>query len=357
MFLNFFLKSFRFLLFPFAIVYWMVIKVRNILYNKRVFKEVEFALPIICVGNLSVGGTGKSPMVEYLIRLLKDSFSIATLSRGYKRKTRGYTLATNSSTALEIGDEPMQLHKKFPHVPVAVGEERLVAIAQLLHDKPSTQVIIMDDAFQHRKVKAGLNILLTDYHNLFTRDFYLPTGDLRDLKSEYKRAHIIVVTKTSLDITANEKDAIIAEIKPQPGQHIFFATTRYHKPRHLITQTVSDLDSDMEVLLVTGIANPRPLKRMMEKRVASYQLMAYRDHHIFTIDDLNDIKEKFAGLPAQKKIIITTEKDGVRFEKFFNEMSDMPIYVIPIEHEFMFEDKEKFDNLIIQSIQKAKRPL
>src|SRR5688572_33064709 len=165
MFSNFFLKSFRILLLPFALVYWLVITIRNWMYNKKILHSTSFALPLICVGNLSVGGTGKSPMVEYLVRLLKDEFPVATLSRGYKRKTKGYALANERSTALEIGDEPMQFHLKFPDVAVSVGEERLVAIPQLLHDKPETKVIILDDAFQHRVIRAGLNILLVECGN------------------------------------------------------------------------------------------------------------------------------------------------------------------------------------------------
>ena len=192
MFSNFFLKSFRILLLPFALLYWLAIGIRNWFYNKKILRSTSFALPLICIGNLSVGGTGKSPMAEYLIRLLKDQFKVATLSRGYKRRTKGYALANKESTALDIGDEPMQFHIKFPEIPVAVGEERLDAIPQLLHDRPGTEAIILDDAFQHRSIRAGLNILLTEYSNLFTRDFYIPTGDLRDLKSEYKRAEIIV---------------------------------------------------------------------------------------------------------------------------------------------------------------------
>src|SRR6478735_7409996 len=188
MFSNWFLKSFRVLLLPFAILFWLAIAIRNWLYNKKIIRSVSFNLPLICVGNLSVGGTGKSPMVEYLVLHLKNEFRVAVLSRGYKRKTKGYALATASTTAIDVGDEPMQFHSKSPDVPIAVGEERLVAIPQLLHDKPETQAIILDDAFQHRAIKAGLNILLTDYGNLFTRDFFLPTGDLRDAASSYKRA-------------------------------------------------------------------------------------------------------------------------------------------------------------------------
>ncbi|MGH2552342.1 MAG: tetraacyldisaccharide 4'-kinase, partial [Chitinophagaceae bacterium] len=258
MFSNFFLKSFRILLLPFALLYWFGISIRNWLYDKKIFHSVSFGLPVICVGNLSAGGTGKSPMVEYLIEKLKDKYKVATLSRGYKRKTKGYTLASNHSTALEIGDEPMQFHLKFPDVPVAVGERRIEAIPQLLHDKPETKAIILDDAFQHRAIRAGLNILLTEYNNLFVHDFYLPTGDLRDLKKNYKRADIIVVTKCRDDLSESEKNKIIQEINLMPGQHIFFTRIEYGEAYHISTNITCSLDENMEVLLVTGIANPEP---------------------------------------------------------------------------------------------------
>src|SRR5829696_5932270 len=201
MFSNWFLKSFRILLLPFALVFGLIVWIRNWLYKKNILRSTSFGLPIICVGNLSVGGTGKSPMVEYLVLHLKNRFKVATLSRGYKRKTKGYALASDQTTAIDIGDEPMQFHLKFPDVPVAVGEERLVAIPQLLHDRPDTQAIILDDAFQHRAIRAGLSILLTAHDNLFTEDFYLPTGELRDSKSSYKRADVIIVTKCPPNMT------------------------------------------------------------------------------------------------------------------------------------------------------------
>jgi tetraacyldisaccharide 4'-kinase len=272
MFSNFFLKSFRILLLPFALLYWVGIAVRNWLYDRNIFKSTSYGLPLICVGNLSVGGTGKSPMVEYLIRQLKNHYRVATLSRGYKRKTKGYALANENTTALDIGDEPMQFHLKFPEVPVAVGEERIEAIPQLLHDRPDTQAIILDDAFQHRKVKAGLNILLTDYNNLFTRDFYLPTGDLRDLKSSYKRAEIMVVTKCKPDLTTEEKQKLIKEINPLKTQQLFFTAIEYGDLYHIINNNSFVLAPDTEVLLVTGIANPRPLKKMLEKHSNSYHM-------------------------------------------------------------------------------------
>ena len=232
------LRSFRVLLFPFAVLYGIAIKIRNYLYDNEIIQSIEFNFPVICIGNISVGGTGKSPMVEYLLRLLMHRYKTATLSRGYKRKTRGYVLADDKTTALDIGDEPMQFHLKFPEVTVAVGEERAIAIPQLLFDRPETDVIILDDALQHRAIKAGFNILLTDYNNLFTRDMFLPTGDLRDSRSSYKRADIIIVTKCSDNFSGAQKEQITAEIKPTARQQLFFTGIRYGAPCHIITRGI-----------------------------------------------------------------------------------------------------------------------
>ncbi|MBM3415561.1 MAG: tetraacyldisaccharide 4'-kinase [Bacteroidetes bacterium] len=355
MFSNLFLKSFRILLFPFSLLYWLCIAVRNFLYDTNILKSTGFALPLICAGNLSTGGTGKSPMVEYLVELLQHRFRIATLSRGYKRKTRGYALAGKSTIALEIGDEPMQFHRKYPDVPVAVGEERLVAIPQLLHDKPDTEVILLDDAFQHRAVKAGLNILLTDYNNLFTRDFYLPTGDLRDLKRSYKRAEIIIVTKCKENISAAEKAELITEINPVSGQKIYFTSIEYERPRHFISHRQIELQENTEVLLVTGIANPRPIKKMLEQHHNGYLMIQFPDHHIFTIDDWREIKKRFDAIKATDKIVLTTEKDAVRLEKFKPEIQDMPLYVIAIRHKFLFGEGELFNRTVIDFIEDFKK--
>lgn len=355
MFSNFFLKSFRILLLPFALLYWLGIGVRNWLYNRNILKSSSFGLPLICVGNLSVGGTGKSPMVEYLVRLLKGKYKVATLSRGYKRKTKGYALAGEQSTALDIGDEPMQFHLKFPDVPVAVGEERMDAIPQLLHDRPETKVIILDDAFQHRQVKAGLNIVLTEYSNLFTRDFYLPTGDLRDLKSSYKRADIIVVTKCKPDLGEAEKHKLVQEINPLPHQQIYFTAISYGDLYHITNGTSFIPAPATEVLLVTGIANPRPLKKKLEEQSNSYHMLQYADHHIFTIDDLDDIRSRFKKIETTNKIILTTEKDAVRLVKFNAEIADLPLYVLPVRHQFLFNEGDKFDLQVMDFIQQFKQ--
>jgi tetraacyldisaccharide 4'-kinase len=350
MFSNWFLKSFRILFLPFAIIYWFAIWLRNSLYDANILRSSSFGLPVICIGNLSVGGTGKSPMVEFLVEYLKGRFKVAILSRGYKRKTEGYALANENTTALDIGDEPMLFHLKFPDVPVAVGEERLVAIPQLLHDEPETQAIILDDAFQHRAIRAGLNILLTDYNNLFTRDFYLPTGDLRDLKSSYKRADIIIVTKCKFELSADEADNIRKEIHPLRGQQLFFSSIQYGNPYHITKLTPTELNSKTEVLLVTGIANPQPLKKLLEERTHTYYMMSFSDHYIFRIDDLKDIKKRFERIDTAKKIILTTEKDAIRLMKFKSELESMPLYVIPIRHHFLFGEEEKFLGTIVRFI-------
>jgi len=344
------LKSFRYLFLPFSFLYGGIVWVRNWLYDKNYLKSSSINFPVICVGNLAVGGTGKTPMVEYLIRILKNNYKIATLSRGYKRKTKGYGLAGENTTALEIGDEPMQFHQKFPGVAVAVGEERLVAIPNILQDRPETEVIILDDAFQHRMVRAGLNILLTDYNNLYTRDFPLPAGDLRDIKKSAARADIIVITKSKHELSEEESEMIKKELKPLDNQQIFFTEVMYAKPYHLFSKEEITITNDTAVLLVCGIANPKPLKNFLTAYVHTYDMLHYADHHIFTIDDLEDIQKQFNKIVSDKKIIITTEKDAVRLQKFELELNNFPVYVLPIEHHFMFNEGEQFNKIIINFI-------
>ena len=345
------LKPVRMLLLPFSLIYGLIIYIRNWMFDRQILRSASFNLPLICIGNLAVGGTGKSPMVEFLIGKLKNDFRLAVLSRGYKRKTKGYALATTQTTALEIGDEPMQFFNKFPEVTVAVGEERVVAIPQLLHDRPDTRVILLDDAFQHRSVKAGYNILLTDYSNLYTRDWFLPTGDLRDQQRSARRADLIVVTKCPPDLSLAEKNQLIREIKPNANQHIFFTAISYGKPYHVISRQEWTMNKTTEVFLVTGIANPASLKKHLEEKFNGYEEMAFSDHHIFTIDDLNYIIKKFNQIPAQDKILLTTEKDAVRLQKFSQPLRDLPFFVMPIQPVFLFREESQFTGLITTFIQ------
>ena len=345
------LRPIRILLFPFSLIYALIVWFRNRLFDWKLFQSSSFNLPMICVGNLSAGGTGKSPMVEWIIANFKDRYKVAVLSRGYKRKTRGYALANSHSNALEIGDEPMTFYSKFPGISVAVGEERIVAIPQLLHDRPETEIILLDDAFQHRWVKAGMNILLTDYNNLYTRDWFLPTGDLSDERSSRRRAQLIVVTKCRTDLDETERQEIRAELDPLPDQHLFFTSIEYGRLFHIVNQTPYHITPDVEVLLVTGIANPKPLKSYLQSNSGTYYEILYSDHHIFTIDDLKDITRRLDAIQAQHKIILTTEKDAVRLLKFKQELAGLPVYVMPITVRFLFGEEETFKNLITRFIE------
>ncbi len=336
---------------PLSFLYGLVIWLRNWMYDVKLLKSASFNFPIICVGNLAVGGTGKTPMTEFLVEFLQYRYKTATLSRGYKRKTKGFAIADEQSTALEIGDEPMQFHQKFPANTVAVGEERLVAIPQLLHQRPQTEVIILDDAFQHRAVNAGLNIVLTECKNLYTRDFMMPAGDLRDVRTSIKRAHIVVVTKCPPGFTQQDKENTIKELGLKEDQTVFFTEIVYGQPYHLFNKANTNFGSNTDVLLLCGIANPKPLKDFLAGYVHSYDMLRYADHHIFSTEELLDIKKQFEAIDSNSKIIITTEKDGVRLQKFHKELAQYPIYALPIRHHFLFGGEHAFRQAITSFIE------
>lgn len=350
-----FLKSFRLLLFPFSILYGWVVWIRNQLYDRGILTVTRFNVPIICVGNLSVGGTGKSPMVELLLKMLAPEKRVATLSRGYRRRTKGYVLARSETTAIDIGDEPMQFHQKFPNVAVSVGERRVEVVPQLLFDRPDTQVIILDDAFQHRSIAAGLNIILTDYSNPYSRDFFLPAGDLRDSRSRADKADIIIVTKCPTSLTPTQAGKLEQELSPHDGQKLFFSTISYGIPYGLTSHSPTPLHPETEVLLICGIANPEPLKKWLEQQVSGFEMMRFRDHHIFNIDDLKEIGQRFQEMQSIRKIILTTEKDAVRLYKFGQALGELPIFVLPIQMEFLFDGYLQFKGIIDNFIT-PKRP-
>lgn len=335
----------KYILYPISAMYGGIIKARHWLYNKKILKSTEFNFPIICVGNLALGGTGKSPMTEYLVKLLKPNYKVATLSRGYKRKTKGFAIADAKTTAIEIGDEPMQFHKKFPDITVAVGEERLVAIPQLLHDMPETQVIILDDAFQHRPVIAGLNIILTAYNKLYTTDLMVPSGTLRDVVDSAGRADMIVVTKCPENITEADRKKVIDKLKPLSNQTVYFTSIAYDNPHHLFSGEEINLNDCKKVLLISGVAQPEPLVKFVKEHFVEMELMQYPDHHIFSIDDLDKIKKTFTKF-GENTIVLTTEKDGVRLEKFATELKDFPIYQLPIQHHFLFNQASEFNQKV-----------
>lgn len=292
---------------------------RNYLYTKNILKSTTFKTPTIVVGNLSVGGTGKTPQIEYLIRLLQNEYKIAVLSRGYKRKSKGFIIASSNVTASEIGDEPYQYYQKFPTVIVAVDADRRNGIQQLEALENPPDIILLDDAFQHRKVKGGFNILLTSYGNLYVNDTMLPTGNLREYKSGAKRAKVIIVTKCPHNISEETQLIIAKKINPTSTQTVFFTTIEYDtKLKGTTAIAISDLAGG-EVLLVTGIANPTPLTAYLKSKKIKFKHLKYPDHYYFKEEDILEIKSKFALIKANNKIVLTTEKDYVRiFAKLQN---------------------------------------
>ena len=319
----------RFLLLPFAILYGLGVRLRHFLYDRGWLSSKRYPFPILCVGNLAVGGTGKTPMVEYLVRLLGQE-QVAILSRGYRRKTRGFVLADDSATAMTLGDEPYQYHRKFPRATVAVCESRQEGIERLL-ENPHFKYIILDDAFQHRKVQAETNLLLTSYDKLYTQDFLLPVGSLRDIRSRAHKAQIIIVTKCP-ELTQTEQEKIIQQLKPLPSQKVYFTSIAYSDRvySHEDSQALKDFIAT-PFTLVTGIANPTPLVDFLEKQGASFEHLAYSDHHHFSNRELE--------LLRQKGRILTTEKDYVRLEGALS-----TLYYLPIETQFLNDQRLIFND-------------
>ena len=341
-----FLRSFRVLLFPLAVLYGIGVRIRNWMFDRNIFSSVSFGLPLISVGNLAVGGTGKSPFIQYLVDLLGTSNQLAVLSRGYKRRSRGYMLAKTDSTVNELGDEAMLLHTRFPDLAIAVGEKRLLAIPQLLQDRPDVSCILLDDAHQHRSVRPGLQILLTEYDNLYTRDYFLPTGDLRDERRSAVRADVLVVTKCPDDLSVHQANSIRNELRSLPHQQVFFTTMALQQPRSWLQPSMERTPIGQEILLITGIANPIPLKQWMERDASSYQFLPYSDHHLFNIVDIREIRNQYKRLNNPAAWILTTAKDAVRLLPYEKEMQDLPIYITDYTHRFLFDGEQLFQAYI-----------
>ena len=321
----------RKILFPFSILYGCITAIRNYFFDKGILQSYSFEVPVIAVGNLSVGGTGKTPQIEYLIRLLAPKYKIATLSRGYKRKSEGFILADANSTAEILGDEPFQIHQKFPQITVAVDADRKNGIEKLLSLKDKPEVILLDDAFQHRRVKAGFYILLSAYDDLFCDDFLLPTGNLRENRKGAKRANVIIVTKCPKDLSEIAQQNIINKIGLEVP--IYFSYIDYddlvYNPN--VSKKVSEIKL-LDKLVIAGIAKPEPFFNYLE--VSKEDCLVYPDHHFFTEKDLQQIENR-----AKNKIVITTEKDFVRLS---NQNLKSSIYYLPIKSDYI-SNKDLFD--------------
>ncbi|WP_317192721.1 tetraacyldisaccharide 4'-kinase [Gelidibacter pelagius] len=329
------MKLLRYLLFPIVPIYYIVTWLRNKLYDWGIKKSTSYNFPVICVGNLSVGGTGKSPMIEYLIRLLKSEHDLATLSRGYKRQTEGFVIADETATASSIGDEPFQFHQKFDDIIVSVDGDRVHGISQLTALGKPPEIILLDDAFQHRKVKAGFNILLTAFDDLYTDDILLPTGNLREPRQGAKRADIIVVTKCPENLSEERKRQIENDINPLARQEVFFGRIVYSKSvRNNGDQLDLETLKSRPFTLVTGIANPKPLVAHLKSLGLDFDHLKFKDHHDFSENDIAGLK--------QKPLIVTTEKDMVRLQPHFKERG--LLYYLPIE--IRIDRQPEFDTLI-----------
>lgn len=339
----------KLLLAPLSLLYGMGVSLRNWFYRRNLLRGISFSLPVISVGNLSVGGAGKTPHIEYLIRKLHPYLNIATLSRGYRRKTKGFLRIESRMNAEIAGDEPLQYKRKFPDVEVTVAEERALAIPLVVGSRPDTQLILLDDAFQHRAVRPGLNILLTEYDRPFTRDYLLPSGRLREWRSAYTRADIIIVTKCPPDLSLQAAEALKEEIDPQAHQQIFFSYYDYAAPYYLLDRRyVLELTPDLDILLISAIANTDYLLAYLQQKSQRVRSLDYEDHHYFDKRDLSNLKMRFDSNPNRKKAIITTEKDATRLElhRTFIQTEKLPIFVLPLEVRFHFDEEATFDALI-----------
>lgn len=338
------MKQLRFLLFPFGILFWIITFIRNLFYDKGIFKSYTAPVPVIAVGNLSVGGTGKSPQIEYLIRLLSDKYSLAVLSRGYKRKSKGFVLADENTKVEDLGDEPFQFFSKFKNVRIAVDSDRKNGIQNLLKLKNPPEIILLDDAYQHRKVKASVYILLTAYSDLYCNDFILPVGNLRESRNGAKRAKIIIVTKCPANLSETEKERIRSKLLLKHNQKLFFTTIGYDE--YVFSsdskQKIVEI-KNIEKVVLAGIAKPEPFFDFIKSD--KDLLLKYSDHHNFSDSEIDGIKTKANG-----RIIITTEKDYVRIKDKFDKNQ---FFYLPIKTEFLSDvgfacpSADRFNRLVL----------
>ncbi|MES2591963.1 MAG: tetraacyldisaccharide 4'-kinase [Bacteroidota bacterium] len=357
------MKFLRIIAFPFSVLYGILLFIRNKLYDWGLFSSTAFEIPTISVGNLSVGGTGKTPHIEYLIRLLSPSLQIATLSRGYGRKTTGFILADTASTVNDIGDEPLQFKLKYPETIVSVDGQRVRGVKKILELYPSVQGVLLDDAFQHRSIKPGLSIVLSDFSKMYLNDFVVPTGTLREFRFGIKRADIIIVSKCPEILLPIERKRLIDEIKPLAHQKVYFSHIKYGEFRSLNAADKNPLsktyyfDRYYSVLLLTGIASTKALEYYLKSKVKALESVRFPDHHAFTTNDLEHVKKIFDNIASANKIILTTEKDAMRLRapQFSAILKNMPIFYMPIEIDFTEKDKHEFNEQILHYVRENQK--
>ncbi|MGE0635681.1 MAG: tetraacyldisaccharide 4'-kinase [Bacteroidia bacterium] len=344
--------SLRILLLPLSMLYWIAVFFKNKFYDWGIFTQKRFDFPVISVGNLTTGGTGKTPHIEYLVRLLSTDKNVATLSRGYGRKTSGFHYVFENSKPEIVGDEPLQLKSKFNKITVAVCESRKPGIQRIVKDNPITDVVLLDDAFQHRAVKAGLSVLLLEYSKIFKSDFLLPAGNLREPFSSKKRADIIVVSKCPAVISDEERKRITEKTAPDKNQKLFFSSLAYAAEiKSVFSSEKLQLTSSANILLVTGIADATAIKSYIETQCKLIKHISFSDHHNFSNADIKAIAEIFSTIAKENIIILTTEKDAMRLRSY-EALKKLPLYYLPVEVVFRENDKEGFNKTIIQYVGK-----
>ncbi len=334
------MRAIRFLLLPLTVFYDVITSIRNYLYDIDLLRSTSFDIPVIVVGNLNLGGTGKSPQIEYLVRFLQKKNKVAILSRGYKRKSKGFVLLNDIHMVSDVGDEPLQFFTKFPSISVAVDTNRVHGIQQL-QKIIAPDIILLDDAFQHRRLKAGLYILLTRYDDIYSDDFVLPVGNLRESKRGAKRAHIIVVTKCPENLTKTDKRQITSKLRPSENQVVFFSKISYQSTTLGSKNIEIDVLADYDILLVTGIANPSHLIEFLESKNCKLHHLKFPDHHPFSGKDIKMIQSEFNRISSDKKLLLTTEKDYVRLSGQISELSFIEITTDFIDNRKDFENKIK----------------
>jgi tetraacyldisaccharide 4'-kinase len=350
------MAKYRLLLLPFSLIYGLVLYIRNFLYDMEIIKSYRPPLPVICIGNLAMGGTGKTPHTEYLIRLLKRRHKLATLSRGYGRNTDGFAYVNVDSNATATGDEPLQFARKFGNeVVVAVDENRKQGIIHLLADHRDLDIILLDDAFQHRRVSAGLNILLSDYSSPYFRDFVLPAGNLREQRGGVKRAHIVILTKCPQNLSEEEREGVRRKV---PVHELFFSHIRYSNLRKLSDDSETPFpDSLSGILLLSGIANNKPLAEYLQTKTNQLRILGFPDHHNYSSADLDKIKASFDSMSEKNNIIVTSEKDAMRLRQPEIQaiIHQLPVYYVPIRIEFNEDDTFRFQKLIFRYVNQNKK--
>jgi len=350
----------KLLLYPIGIIYGFVIVIRNWLYDLKLFRSVKFDIPVISVGNLSTGGTGKTPLIEYLVRLLMaNGFKIATLSRGYGRSSKGFLVGNKFSTSPEIGDEPMQFANKFNDICVAVDENRVRGINEIIYRYPQIDVILLDDAFQHRAITPGLSILLTDFYHLYSDDYLLPAGNLREPRRNARRADIIVVTKTRKVFSPITQQRLIDSLRPLPHQQFYMSYIRYGKITPAGKKECAIRPGKMvnTILMFTGIANTYPFEDHLKSQCVELTSLIFPDHHEYSVNDIKRIKNAWDDIYTKNKLLVTTEKDYMRLRKpdIWKLVVNLPLHYIPIETEFHDGDKAAFDKQILDHVKRVER--